>query len=323
MERRTLLTKEELQKVIELREIGSSWVKIQRETGVNRKTAKNAYEDWERRQSKEKLKQARVQVGTAIFREHMESIIRIAEALFDNLPQSMVFFETRDSETVLEQIWMRDIVGYIVRTGESWERLVGIVPFEQLPERQKQRIIRRNQMLFQCLKEHSQTIRWQEVLKSWRFAWDECLGILTELHSKAEKMVRREVENMEKGNQVEKSISNMAKGVVEAIWLRTLDGEPEKSSDLVRTKVDHVEFGGETQVLLEDKNLAGEVSEACKRVINNLCKEKTLGELFKDGNPVRAKEKGLKAAIEQLERELDPFVLRQIILKTECSLCLV
>ncbi|GAI26442.1 unnamed protein product [marine sediment metagenome] len=127
---------------------------------------------------------------------------------------------------------------------------------------------------------------------------------------------------MEKGNQVEKSISNMAKGVVEAIWLGNLDGEPEKSSDLVRTKVDHVEFGGETQVLLEDKNLAGEVSEACKRVIKNLCKEKTLAELFKDGN-VRAKEKELKAAVEQLERELDPFVLRQIMLKTECSLCLV
>ncbi len=138
MERRTLLTKEELQKVIELREIGSSWVKIQRETGVNRRTAKTAYEDWERRQSREKMKQARVQVGTAIFREHMECIVQVAEALFDNLSQSMVFSETRDAETVLGQIWMRDIVGYVVRTGESWERFVGIVPFEQLPERQKQ-----------------------------------------------------------------------------------------------------------------------------------------------------------------------------------------
>jgi len=316
VERRMHLSKEELGKVIELREIGTSWLKIQQQTHINRRTAKKAYEDWERRQSKEKLKQARVQVGTAIFREHMESIILIAEALFDNLPLSMVFFETRDSETVLEQIWMRDIVGHVVRTGESWERLVGVAPFEQLPKRQKQRIIRRNQMLFQCLKEHSQTIRWQEVLKSWRFAWDECLGILTELRSKAETMVEREVKDMEKGNQVEKSISNMAKGVVEAIWLRTLDGEPEKSYDLVRTKADHVEFGGATQVLLEDKNLAGEVAELCKRVINNLCKEKTLAELFKDGNP-------MKTAVEQLERELDPFVLRQTILKTECSLCLV
>jgi len=323
VERRTLLTKEELQKVIELREIGSSWVRIQHETGVNRKTAKNAYEDWERRQSKEKLQQARVQVGTVIFREHMECIVQVALTLVDNLPESMVFFETRDAETVLEQIWMRDIVGHVVRTGESWERIVSIVPFEQLPARQKQLITRRNLMFVQCLKEHTQTMRWQEVLKSWRCAWEECLGILTELRSKAEKMVEKEVENMEKGNQVEKSISNMAKGVVEAIWLGTLDGEPEKSSDLVRTKVDHVEFGGETQVLLEDKNLAGEVSEACKKVINNLCKEKTLAELFKDGNPVGAKEKELKTAVEQLERELDPFVLRQIMLKTECSLCLV
>ena len=171
-------------------------------------------------------------------------------------------------------------------------------------------------MLFQSLKEHTKTIRWQEALESWRFAWDECLDILIELRSKAEKMVRQEVVNMEKGNQVEKSISNMVKGVVEAIWLGTLDGKPEKSYDLVRTKVDHVEFGGETQVLLEDKNLAGEVAEACKRVINNLCEEKTLAELFNDDNP-------MKTAVEQLERELDPFVLRQTILKTECSLCLV
>jgi len=316
MERRTHLSTEELEKVIELREIGSSWLKIQQATSINRRTAKKAYEDWEHRQSREKMKQARVQVGTTIFREHMECIVQVAEALFDNLSQSVVFFETRDAETVLGQIWMRDIVGHVVRTGESWERIVGIVPFEQLPERQKQRIIRRNLMLFQCLKEHTQTIRWQEVLKSWRFAWDECLGILTELRSKAEKMVRPEVENMEKGNQVEKSISNMVKGVVEAIWLGTLDGKPEESYNLVRTKVDHVEFGGETQVLLEDKNLAGEVAEACKRVINNLCAEKTLAELFKDGNP-------MKTAVEQLERELDPFVLRQTILKTECSLCLV
>lgn len=314
MERRTLLTKEELQKVIELREIGSSWVKIQRETGVNRKTAKNAYEDWEHRQSKEKLQQARVQVGTVIFREHLECIVQVAEALFDNLPPSMVFFETRDAETVLGQIWMRDIVGHVVRTGESWERIVSMVPFERLPERQKQRIIRRNLMFFQSLKEHTQTMRWQEVLKSWRCAWEECLGILTELRSKAETMVRQEVENMENRNQVEKSIANMSKGVVEALWLGTLDGEPKKSSDLVRTKVDHVEFGGETQVLIEDEKIARKVAAACKGVIKNLCKEKSLAELLKNGNQ-------MKTAVEQLEQELDPFVLRRIILKTECSLC--
>lgn len=315
MERRMVLKKEELEEVIELREIGTSWLKIQQQTSINRRTAKKAYEDWERRQSREKLKQARVQVGTELFREHLECIIKVTEVLVDNLPPSMVFFETRHAETVLRQIWMRDIVGQLlVRTATtSWESIVSIVSFERLPERQKQRIIRQNLKLFESLKEHTQAMRWQEILERWRCAWEECVGILTELRSKAETMVRQKVEKLEKRNQVEKSIPNMAKGVVEALWLGILDGKPEKSYDLIRTKVDRVEFG-ETQVLVEDKNLARKVASVCKGVIKNLYQEKTWAELFKDGNP-------MKTAVEELERELDPFVLRQIILKTQCSLC--
>ena len=313
MERRMHLSKEELEKVIELREIGVSWLKIQQETSINRRTAKKAYEDWERRQSKEKLQQARVQVGTQIFREHLECIVTVALALVDNLPESMVFFETRDAETVLRQIWMRDIVGHVVRTGGSWERIVSMVPFERLPDRQKQRIFRQNRMLFQCLKEHTQAMRWQKVLEKWRCAWEERMGILTELHSKAERMVRQEVENwhkMEKREQVERSIPNMARGVVEAVWLGALD-EPEKSYRFVRAKVDHIEFGGETQVLLEDKNLAEELAKLCRRVVKNVVgpQEKSLVK-----NP-------MKTAVEQLEQELDPYILRPIILKTECSQC--
>lgn len=294
--RRRVLSEEELVKVISLRQAGTSWLKIQQKTGIDRRTAKREYE----RHAKEKLEVVRIQVATELFREHMESIVRTAEVLVNQLPQSMTFSETRDAEEVFREVWTTNSPRFNARISVR-------------SEKDKQRILRENLMLFKSLKDHTlEQVRW-EALGEWRRGWNECLGILTKIRSKAKEMVMSEIEKRDGTEE------RMAEVVVEALWLGIQDGKPKKSSDLVGTTVLEegtilIVIGGKSKVVLEDKTIAKELAGVCKRVIGKLCEENSLIKLSEKSNP-------METAIEELEEELHPYILRPIILKTQCDLC--
>ena len=293
--RRRVLSEEDLVKVISLRQAGTSWLKIQQKTGIDRRTAKREYE----RHAKEKLEVVRIQVATELFREHMESIVRTAEVLVNQLPQSMTFSETRDAEEVFREVWTTNSPRFNVRISVS--------------EKDKQRILRENLMLFKSLKDHTlEQVRWQ-ALGEWRRGWDEYLGILTKIRSKAKEMVMSKIEKRDGTEE------RMVEVVVEALWLGIQDGKPKKSSDLVGTTVLEegtilIVIGGKSKVVLEDRTIAEKPAGVCKRVIGKLCEEKSLTKLSEKNNP-------MKTAIEELEEELHPYILRPIILKTQCDLC--
>ena len=82
---RKKLSDKELNKIIRLRQDRASWLRIQRETGIHRQTAKRAYDKWERSKSLEELKEARKDVAAQVFREHMESLVILATSLVSNL----------------------------------------------------------------------------------------------------------------------------------------------------------------------------------------------------------------------------------------------
>jgi hypothetical protein len=321
--RRREVPDEELNQVIRLKQSGVSWLKIEHRTGVPRRSAKKAYEDWQRSQSKKDLKQARIQIAAELFREHVESIVLVAELLIDDLPQSMMFHETRDAERVFSDLWRRDLA-------EGPEALAG---FQEKLERQQQRILRQNQLLFQSLKDHTRDkVRWQ-VLEEWKEGWDACVSALAKLRTEAEATMtgilnnqNRSVENAIRHTGKEKAIiDQMVWGVVEALWRGILDGKPEKAHDLVRIMVKDksttlVVFGetaSVTAVEVADQHRAEDLGKVCKRVANNLyiVEKDALVAQFQSGVET------INKAIEELNEKLNPLLLRPMILDTTCDLC--
>ena len=65
-------TDEEWALILKLKQSGASWLKIQDETGIPRRTIKRAYEEWESTKSYDELKQARIHVAGEEFRDHID-----------------------------------------------------------------------------------------------------------------------------------------------------------------------------------------------------------------------------------------------------------
>ena len=86
MPRQTLkLPDEKLERLIALREARWSWVNIQNELDIDRRTAKRAYEDWQRRQSNDELRVSRQGLAEAELRNHLHLVVAIAGVLVQTM----------------------------------------------------------------------------------------------------------------------------------------------------------------------------------------------------------------------------------------------
>jgi exonuclease VII small subunit len=326
MPRRRDVSPEDLSRIIQLRQSRTSWLKIQKTTGVPRQIAKREYQAWEQNQSKKELKQARIQVATNLFSEHLEHIVRLAEALVNHMPESMTPLEGRDAETVVNDILTMCIAS---ETEES----VSIIPLQQETEKAQRRIFRQNAVLFRSLRDHTrEKVDWQ-VLEKWKTGWNTSMKAMKALHPKAEKRVRNildhqkqsvrdKIEATEGGDSI---LSNMVAGIVEVVWRGVNDNTLERVAELVQTKqitggrglIVFSESGSVTRIELRDSGLAEDVAGICAWVANNLSIEERDGQirLYKDGI------EAMKEAMKKLEDMLDPLMLRPMILRTTCDLC--
>jgi len=318
--RRRYLSHEELDQVIKLKQAGASWLKIQQGTGIPRRSAKRAYEDWQRSQSLEELKAARTQVAAQEFREHQEHLINLADALVEHLFHRVTFDETRDADKLLDDLWMKDI----------GEKLESLVSFRNKPEREQRRIVRQNQMLLEALKNHTrEKVRWQ-ALDEWKLAWTACVSILAELRVEAQETVANILNNQKPKvkNRIEKSkrgkdiVEEMTRGIVEAVWGGILAEKPEEGYSLIRTRPEGEEttvilFADQSSIVsirLTENDLAGEVADICRWAAQNLCR----GDLVQQPTGLIS---AIQARASELEVMLDPLRLRPLILRTRCELC--
>ena len=326
MPRRRNLSPDELSDIVQLRGSRTSWLKIERITGVPRQIAKREYGAWEHSQSKEELKQARIQVATDLFDEHLQQIVGLAQGLVNDMPESMTPLETRDAETVISDILARWIFS------EAEER-VCLIPGQQEAERAQRRSLRQNQMLFRSLRDHTrEKVDWR-VLEEWKGGWSRSRGAMEALRSKAEKMVWSVLDNQKPSvrdkidaSGVGKSIlAKMIAGVIEVIWRGANDNAFEKVEQFVQTRqitegrglIVFGELGSLTRIELPDSGLTKDVAEICKWAAKNLSIEERDGQvrLYRDGT------EAMKQAVQKLENALDPLMLRPMILRTRCDLC--
>ena len=314
------LTLEELEKVIRLKKGGTSWLKIQHETGINRRTAKRAYEKWEQTKSTGELSKARQDVAAQAFSEHINNLIKLAGSLVGALCVPERLRVLGNADEALDRFWITNILE-LERSSTSESVSHG-----------REHVVWRNKMLFKSLQEHTRDkVRWQ-ALEEWEEARNSAVKHSKELRLKATEVIRNNLNNclgLEKriktaigDNDV---IEKIADGVIENIWRGTLTGNREeihvvKGASVTREGqvwLTFYESDSETRFYLNDVELAKEVLSMCRQVVTNL-REGTESDLVRK---LADEVSQMQARTKELEEGLDELLLRPMILLTRCDLC--
>lgn len=306
-----------MQKVITLRTTGSSWMKIQKEVGIDRRTAKRVYEQWEHSQAKEELKAARQNVAAEEFRNHMQSLIKLEQSLIDVLTVPKMPSERRKANDLLLQLWQSNIAGEYGAYG---------LPGAKVETRY---MVRQNQVLFKSLQTHTQgKVDWR-VMEKWEKSWNQCVSDLVEFEATGRKILQNILEQKpdlksailkETGRKdmMERNI----KGVLYIVWQYVLEGRASKYFPLVKVIP---RSDGQSEVLFGKGNLsqgiifykaklATELVEVSKWAAKNLSKENLVENI--------AREIGImQRQIDELRESLNPLILRPLIFRTRCELC--
>jgi len=322
--RRRDVSPEELARIVNLRQINTSWLKIQRDIGVPRRIAKRAYESWNRSQSREELKEARKVVAAEEFRIHLACLVKLAEALVKALaipePTRPPISAEENLRILLWEsniLWESDIAREYgiygpAGTSGSWNYL------------------RQNQILFKSLQSHThEKVDWQ-MLEQWKKTWDECIRVQDVLRQKARRMLLDILEQktgltdrIEKGSKEKGALDRMANGVLHTVWQGVLAGKPDQpplvEAVALGDEVTNIVFGDDHRSLglvFTEVDLAKKVKDACIHVAKNLVivKEEDLGKLVEDVHR-------MKQVIDKLTEMLNPLMLHPQILHTRCDLC--
>lgn len=338
--RRKGLSHEQLDRIIKLRQVGISWLKIEQETGIHRRTAKRAYDKWERSKSMDELKEARKDVAAQIFREHMNSIITLAASLVRNLSVSSSPADMeKNTKQFLAWLWEQDLLlreNYI--SSEVRVNLDRIESPQIFYIGDAQSYHREKELLFESLKTHTRKeIRWEDILDNrWRKARDNCAEIIPKLRTKTSEVVNdfinqeREanlLRDIKEASSEKDPVEWMAKAVLGAIWQDIVQDKLDqegprfetvsKSKETSHTVYLKPEHGGRVVVSFSgdnSKKLAEKVTRICDRAYNNLRTQHLTQHL---PHEVREMEK----ATGELREMLNPVRLRPMILRTQCELC--
>jgi len=310
------------------KKLGTSWLRIERETGISRRTAKRAYEKWEHSQSPQVLREARREVIAKAFLDHLGSLTTLAGSVVANLkvPASLADME-KNSEQFFAWLWEQDLLNRFgsieVETKEA--RLT--VPHPYILDLQSYR--REKELLFRCLQDHTrgEGVRW-EALEEWKKARDNCAKIVPKLRKELSVEVNnflkqeRETNFLQRIKEEEQTQHNpgdeMAKAVLAATWQGIV--EDKRGQDLVRMVSPRsgghsiVKVKDETFLMFNDTSLAKKVIHICNQVVYNLSKGDMVEQLQRE---VRTMEK----ATEELREMLNPVRLTPMILRTRCDLC--
>jgi plasmid stability protein len=315
--RKRYVADEEMNHILKLKQAGASWLRIQKETGIPRRTAKLAYEEWERTKSGEEIKRARTEVAAEEFRYHLEDLIALAQVFVRSLYIPMPMSKIDNADEILETLWKQDI-------RKEHRGSLGITEEGQ--------IMRENKMLFRSLQDHTRgKVRWQ-AFEEWEEALaryiSHCKSLRAEARQVLDNILNQHREFKSKLLAAGKGIKpaeDMARGVVEAVWRAFLAREVEEAAAFISTRsfgesIAEVSFGkgaSSTSFRFADAKLAEEVADVCRQAARNVSvgkKSSLLGEIKGEMDTMDKRSK-------ELEEMLNDLVLRPEILRTRCDLC--
>ena len=328
--RRRDLSADELDQVINLRRAGSTWTKIQGDTGINRRTAKHAYEKWDRSKSIGELKEARKDVAAKALLDHLNSLTILAGAVVANLDVPLfIDHMEKNSAQFFSWLWGEDLLNRASIEVETQEARVAM----PRPFLDPQSYRREKELLFESLKEHTrEEIRWKDILDTrWKTARDNCAKIVPKLREETGTVVNNFVkqeremdflQRIEEESRESHPAEQMTRVVLTSIWERIrqdrLDEEAPWFEMLPRNRgrsyVVYRRPRVEVVLELADKDRAERVTRICELAANNLAKGDIVRHLQ---NEIRK----MRKADEELREALNPVRLRPLILRTRCELC--
>ena len=331
------LAPEELDRVIKLKRAGTSWLKIEHETGINRRTAKRAYEKWEHSQSPEVLREARRDVAAKAFLDHLKSLTTLAGSVVANLsvPLSLADLE-KNTEQFFVWLWQQNLLWRGVYISPETQERYNLSQVHMYTMGDPQCFLRgdpqfnvlENQLLFKCLQDHTrgEGVRW-ETLDEWGKARDTCVEVLPKLRKETSVMVNNFL-NQEtnlllkiKEESLERNpVEQMMKAMLSAIWQGILEDKLEQNLVRVPSGSDRqgiVRVKDETFLIFNDRGLAEKVTHICNLAVNNLCK----GEKSDMVKSLQDEVRIMKKVADKLRDMLNPVKLTPIILRTRCDLC--
>lgn len=308
--RKRYVSDDELNQVIKLKQSGASWMMIQNQTGVPRRSAQKAYEDWQRSQSIDELKAARVDVAAEEFRKHVDQLINLVESLASGLEVPKIPSLTMNAGEYLDSLWektYREIQGYNLS--------------QTIENRERQRFIREYHMLLKSLEYHTrEKVHWQ-LLERWKEAWNDCTDHLNSFENEVDTVASNIIDidanlikNISDRSQRETVAEMMAQAVLNEIWQNITDGTLDLENPDISISYELVDRSVPIHV---EEDLFEKIAPVLRQAAGTFCterKEAIIQPLVGDVNR-------MDAVINALEEMLNPLVLRPLILRTRCDLC--
>lgn len=315
--RRKVLSANELAKVVSLRQNNSSWLTIEKETGVPRRIAQRAYRDWERSQVRDEFKAARQTVVAEELRNHLASLKEFALVLVQYFDIPRPSPEPQSAKQYLDSVLRNNIVGKYGAYGMPSDSRQDTYPAEVC--------FRQNQMILKSLQDHTD----QKLnLRNLEGAYDTYRGhqakFLEELHQILSNILNVNPELTEAIASKKGEITRrMLDGLNFILWESILAGkvELEELSSLIKV---HSRGDGQSEVLFGNlvpgaiipDNVGTQIKESCIWAIKNLLanRDKLIAPLLED---LRT----MKRVNEDLAKVLNPLTLVPDILYSKCDLC--
>ncbi len=316
--KRIKLNKTQIKQVMELRQSGYSFSAIEKETGIPRRVAQRAYQEWEEKSSWEDLKRVRSDVIDRDFSQHVDLVTNLAQRLVAGMDVWISEKIPLPAEEYLVDIWKDEI--------ES--SLNAYLHTNYYNRRERIRRERQHQMLFGTLKQHTgKEVPWA-VLEEWKASWDRYRTVLPHLQEQISKVVRQRVK---KESSVWKGITpyqsepttldTINKGLLKVLLLLMVsDKSPDEVFDW---EVESPDESAESVILKQKpfwmlrvptSDQVDMVKASYASVVDQLWDSQPMQSLCKES-------KTIQEAADTLDEALDPLRLRPMILNSRCDLC--
>ena len=318
--RRREVSANELAKIVSLRQNNSSWLTIEKETGVPRRIAQRAYRDWERTQASDEFKVARQTVAAEELRRHLDSLKTLAFFSVRHFDIPRPSRHPQSAGQSLKSLLEQDIVGDYGAYG--------------LPDRRRGTYLypvevryRQNQMLLRSLQEHTDR---KLNLSDWESAYDTCRSHQAKLLEELDQILPIVINLDPKlklaeaiASKEKKITGSMVDGLAFLLWESILAGKVELEELVSKIKVlgggegwAELAFGNLALRVIVPDDIGPQAREVCIGVITNLLarREEIIDPLLKDVKKMR----GIN---DDLAKILNPLTLVPNILHSKCDLC--
>ncbi len=316
--KRTKLNKNQIKKVVELRQREYSFLAIERDTKIPRRVAQRAYLEWEEKSSWEDLKRVRSDVVDREFSQHLDLLTNLAQQLVAGMDVWISGDIPPRAEDHLVAIWRDEIEGSLgVYLNTSY-----------YDKRTRTRLERQHQMLFKALKQHTvKGVPWA-VLEEWQASWDRYRTALQDLKEQLSAMVNQRLKKepvLWKGITPFKSdltvAELMTQGIIKVLLTKTV--EKTGQDEVFAWEIRPFEDAPERRILVQGKLWMLQVKTPDQAETVKAKYESMVNELW-DSKPMqslRRQSKMIQEAADTLDAALDPLRLRPLILNSRCDLC--